>query len=45
MGLKPAIEKGYRIVLEPGETRGYELEFGILVGRSAIEEFAAILPA
>jgi hypothetical protein len=31
-------------VLEPGETRIYELEFGVLIGKSAIEAFAASLP-
>jgi len=38
------IGRGYPIMLEPGETRTYELEFGVLIGRSTIEAFAASLP-
>ncbi|MBV9359389.1 MAG: aldose 1-epimerase family protein [Chloroflexi bacterium] len=55
VGLEPAtnpfgsvpelIAKGYPVMLEPGETRRYELEFGMLVGRAAIDAFAAALPA
>jgi hypothetical protein len=54
MGMEPAtnpfgsvpelIGRGYRIMLEPGESRTYELEFGILIGKSAIDAFAASLP-
>jgi Domain of unknown function (DUF4432) len=54
IGLEPAtnpfgavpelIAQGYPIMLGPGETRRYELEFGMLVGRPAIEAFAATLP-
>jgi hypothetical protein len=51
IGLEPAsnpfgnptelVEQGYPIVLEPGEERHYELEFGMLVGADAIDAFAA----
>jgi uncharacterized protein DUF4432 len=37
-------EQGYRVMLQPGEERTYELEFGVLVGSEAIDEFAASLP-
>ncbi|MDQ6672813.1 MAG: aldose 1-epimerase family protein, partial [Chloroflexota bacterium] len=53
MGMEPAtnrfgevpqlINSGYPIMLEPGETRAYELVFGILIGGSAIDAFAASL--
>jgi len=32
-------------MLEPGEERVYTLEFGVLAGGSAIDAFAASLPA
>jgi hypothetical protein len=38
------IEAGYPIMLEPGEERVYELEFGVLAGGRAIDDFAAGLP-
>jgi hypothetical protein len=38
------IEQGYPIMLEPGESRTYELEFGVLVGTEAIDAFAESLP-
>ena len=54
MGMEPAtnpfgnptelIGRGYPIMLEPGETRIYELEFGVLIGKSAIDAFAASRP-
>ena len=50
IGLEPAtnpfgnprelIEQGFPIMLAPGETRTYELEFGVLVGPDEIEAFA-----
>jgi hypothetical protein len=39
------IEAGYPVMLEPGEERVYELEFGVLPGGEAIDGFAAALPA
>lgn len=39
------IEQGYPVMLRPGESRTYELEFGVLAGREAIDEFAGSLPA
>ena len=39
------IEAGYPIMLEPGEERVYEVEFGVLAGGEAIDAFAASLPA
>ncbi len=39
------IEAGYPIMLEPGEERLYELEFGVLAGGAELEAFAASLPA
>lgn len=38
------IEAGYPIMMEPGEERTYRLEFGVLAGGPAIDEFAASLP-
>ncbi|HUQ23823.1 MAG TPA: DUF4432 family protein [Gaiellaceae bacterium] len=38
------IEQGYPLVLEPGEQRTYELEFGILPGGEAIDAFEQSLP-
>ena len=38
------IEAGYPIMMEPGEERVYELEFGVLPGGEAIDSFAASLP-
>jgi hypothetical protein len=53
VGLEPAtnpfgnpselIEQGYPIMLAPGETRTYELEFGLLVGADEIDAFAESL--
>jgi hypothetical protein len=54
IGLEPAttpfgttqelLDAGYPLMLEPGETRSYDLEFGILAGPEAIAAFAAGLP-
>jgi uncharacterized protein DUF4432 len=54
IGLEPAtnpfgnpselVEKGYPVMLAPGESRTYELEFGILGGADEIEAFAESLP-
>jgi Domain of unknown function (DUF4432) len=54
IGLEPAtnpfgnpaelIEQGYPLLLAPGETRTYELEFGILSGAAEIDAFAGALP-
>jgi hypothetical protein len=38
------IEDGYPIMVEPGEERVYELEFGVLAGGEEIDAFAASLP-
>jgi hypothetical protein len=38
------IEAGYPIMMEPGEERTYQLEFGVLPGGRAIDAFAASLP-
>ncbi len=53
VGLEPAtnpfgnpselIAQGYPIMLAPGETRTYELEFGLLVGADEIDAFAESL--
>jgi hypothetical protein len=39
------IEAGFPIMLEPGEERIYQLEFGVLAGGAEIDAFAASLPA
>ncbi len=39
------IEAGYPIMMEPGEERVYQLEFGVLAGGGEIDAFAASLPA
>jgi Domain of unknown function (DUF4432) len=54
IGLEPAtnpfgnpsdlIEQGYPIMLDAGETRIYELEFGLLAGADEIDAFAGSLP-
>jgi hypothetical protein len=54
VGLEPAtnpfstpaelLEKGYQVMLEPGEERHYELEFGVLEGEDQIDAFKASLP-
>jgi uncharacterized protein DUF4432 len=54
VGLEPAtnpfgdphelIERGYPIMLAPGEARTYELEFGLLAGGDEIDAFAESLP-
>ncbi len=41
---KELAEQGYPVILEPGEQRRYELEYGILSGSEAIERFKAALP-
>jgi hypothetical protein len=38
------IAQGYDLMLQPGERRTYELEFGVLPGRDAIDAFTASLP-
>lgn len=54
IGLEPAttpfgstselLEQGYPLMLEPGEQRTYELEFGILAAGEAIDAFERSLP-
>jgi hypothetical protein len=54
IGLEPAtnpfgnpsdlVEQGYPLLLAPGESRTYELEFGMLVGAGEIDAFAESLP-
>jgi hypothetical protein len=54
VGLEPATnpfgnpselaEQGHPIMLAPGESRTYQLEFGVLAGRDEIEAFEASLP-
>ena len=39
------IEAGYPIMVEPGEERSYELEFGVLAGGDELDGFARSLPA
>jgi hypothetical protein len=39
------IEAGYPLMMEPGEERVYQLEFGVLAGGAEIDAFAASLPA
>jgi hypothetical protein len=39
------VEAGFPVMMEPGEERVYELEFGVLAGGAEIDEFAATLPA
>ena len=39
------LEAGYPVMMEPGEERTYELEFGVLAGGEAIDAFAASLPS
>ena len=53
LGMEPAtnpfgnaeelVALGFPLVMEPGEQRCYELEYGVLVGREAIEEFRSRL--
>jgi len=38
------IEEGSPVMMEPGEERTYDLEFGVLAGGEAIDAFAASLP-
>lgn len=42
--LEQLLADGYPLMLEPGESRTYETEFGILDGADAIDAFAASLP-
>ena len=37
-------EQGLLPIIEPGETRTYEIEFGVLSGTGDIEAFEALLP-
>jgi hypothetical protein len=39
------IQGGYPVMMEPGEERTYQLEFGVLAGGEAIDAFAASLPS
>jgi hypothetical protein len=39
------LEAGYPVMMEPGEERTYQLEFGVLAGGEAIDAFAASLPS
>jgi hypothetical protein len=39
------VAAGYPVMLQPGESRVYDLEFGVLPGGKAIDAFAASLPA
>ncbi|TML83537.1 MAG: DUF4432 family protein [Actinobacteria bacterium] len=43
--LDELLAQGYALMLEPGESRTYETEFGILDGADAIDAFAAALPS
>jgi hypothetical protein len=38
------IEAGYPVMLQPSEERVYQLEFGVLAGGKAIDDFAVSLP-
>jgi hypothetical protein len=38
------LSQGYRLMMGPGETREYRLEFGILDGSEAIDAFVTTLP-
>jgi hypothetical protein len=42
--LAELLARGYPLMLEPGESRTYKTEFGILDGGDAIDMFAATLP-
>ncbi|MGA3219265.1 MAG: DUF4432 family protein [Acidimicrobiales bacterium] len=42
---KALADEGYAVLMQPGEQRRYELEYGILVGREAIEQFTLSLPS
>jgi hypothetical protein len=44
-GRLPARESGELIVLQPGESRPYDLELGALDGNAAIDAFAARVAA
>jgi Domain of unknown function (DUF4432) len=39
------LEEGWPVMVEPGEERVYELEFGVLAGGGEIDAFAASLPS
>jgi hypothetical protein len=41
---KDLVSQGFPVVLGPGEERRYELEYGILAGGEAIEQFESALP-
>jgi hypothetical protein len=43
--LQDLLAQGYKLMLEPGESRTYETEFGILNGAEAIDVFARGLPS
>jgi Domain of unknown function (DUF4432) len=38
------VASGYPVMIQPGESRQYHLEFGVLAGNEAIDGFAASLP-
>jgi hypothetical protein len=44
-GRLPARESGELIILQPGESRAYDLELGALNGTDAIDAFAARVAA
>jgi hypothetical protein len=41
---KDLVEQGFPLVMQPGDERRYELEYGILFGRDAIDQFESALP-
>jgi hypothetical protein len=42
---KDLAEQGFPVVMQPGDVRRYELEYGILAGRDAIDRFESSLPS
>ncbi|MHB8688108.1 MAG: DUF4432 family protein [Candidatus Dormibacteraceae bacterium] len=44
MPIPDLVEAGYPVMLEPGESRRYDLEVGVLVGEEEISSFEAALP-
>ena len=44
LSIPELVASGCPIMMEPGEERVYELEFGVLPGGAAIDTFAAQLP-
>ncbi len=41
---KDLVEQGFPLIMQPGDRRRYEIEYGILVGADAIESFESALP-